>query len=125
MPTYSIGLCLTPWTSHTDTVYDDTSRAAHSMPPPPPPYSPACSLLLIFCLCDAPPPVRTADGPYRHTTALAHYPRVPFPALMTTTSPAAVLLASRAEVRWLGYVDGAGITPLVCLRGQGMPQYSL
>ena len=29
IPTYSIGVCLTPWTSHIETVYDDTSRAAH------------------------------------------------------------------------------------------------
>ena len=71
-----------------------------------------------FYMCVAPVPIRTAAGPYRHTTASAHYLRVPFPALMTATSPAAVLLVSRAEVRWLGYVHARGIIPLVCSKGQ-------
>ena len=85
-----------------------------------------------------PPHTRNRRGPgSRQSDAesagpLAHYPRVPFPALMTATSPAAVLLVSRAEVRWLGYVharrhypsrlfEGPGDTrvlPLSCSRGQ-------
>ena len=128
MPTYSIGLCLTPWTSHTDTVYNDTSRAAHGMFPP---YSPVCcchrgDYARCFCLRDAPRPVCSAAGSYRHTTVLAHYLQVPFPTLMTATSPAAMLLVSRAEVRWLGYAHARRHCPsIVCLWGQGMPQYAL
>ena len=40
MPTYGIGLCLGPWTSHTSTVYHGASQAAPAMFPL---YSPACS----------------------------------------------------------------------------------
>ena len=41
MPTYSIGLYLTLWTSNTSSLYNGTSRSAHVMFPL---YSPACSL---------------------------------------------------------------------------------
>ena len=121
VPTYSIHPCLTPWTSHTDTVYEDTSRAAHVMFPL---HSRACSLPLhrlcvLLLLCVAPPPARTAAGPYPHSTAVAHCPQVPFPALITATYPAAVLLVSRAEIRWLGYVHARLHYPSILFEGPG------
>ena len=69
--------------------------------------------------CVAPLPAHTATGPDRHTTAFAWYPRVPLPALMTAISTAAVLLASCAEVKWLGYVHAYGHCPSSLLVGPG------
>ena len=107
---------------------------------PPMPCSPCVALharnhragyACCYCQCVAPPPTRTATGAYRHTTAFAYYPLVPFPALTTAISSAALLVASCEEVKWLGYVharrhwpsilfvrpEDAPILPLSCFRG--------
>ena len=42
MPIYGIGLCLTPWTAHTGTLYNGTSRAAHATLPL---YSPGLTII--------------------------------------------------------------------------------
>ena len=77
MSTYSIGLCLTPWTSHTVSVHYNTSRAAQA-------YSPH-KVLCVRCHCvgyiyiasccrrDVTPPILTAVRPHRQTAAMAYY----------------------------------------------------
>ena len=106
-------------------------------------YSLACSLpprTLCVLLLSVPRP--TAYSHRRWATAPHHrigpLPRVPLPALMTATSPAAVRLVSRAEVRCLGYVhthrhypssllDGSEehrSTTMSLPRGYGTAQYS-
>ena len=69
--------------------------------------------------CVAQPPARTATGPYRHTTVFAYYPQVPLSALTTAISPATVLLASCAQVKWLGYVHACTLCPSILFVGPG------
>ena len=57
---------------------------------------------------------------------LPYYPRVPLSALSTAIFRAAVLLASFAEVKWLGYVHARRHYPSSLLVGPGdAPRYAL
>ena len=105
-----MGLCLTPWTSHTGTVYNGTSRAAHVTLPLHSPAPPA------------PPPRRLART---LGAAYAPYPRVPHFAPTTAIAPAAVLLAMCAEVNRLGYVHARRQSPSSLLVGLGDALYAL
>ena len=78
-----------------------------------------------YSQCVVPPPARTSTTPHQDT-GYAHYPRVPLIALTAANAPVAVLLATCAEVKWLGYVHARRHCPSSLLVGPGdAPVYAL